>query len=314
MRLLGQHRLRPDSKPSGQARGPSRYNQLAIVTRTLSILGLFGLSTAFAQQPVVLLDPARGGAESGARIADRLPEKQVTLDTASRLASLLRARGFTVAMTRDADVDMPNDARAALANNLHPIACILLHATAQGSGVHLYISALHQAVAASGSPVRWDEAQAAYVDRSRALAADLKAALQHSRITASTGATWIRPLDNMQCPAVAVEVAPEKDGTGAEDNTYQAQVSNALANTLLQWRGKVASLVPPEPQAAPALPLPSPLPGTPKPSIASSSAAAGQAVTTAQPGIPKPTPKPVSKPAAAKPQEPATAQPDRIKP
>lgn len=201
---------------------------------------------------MVLLDPARGGAESGPRIADRTPEKQVTLDLAGRLASLLRARGFTVALTRDADTDVTSDARAAMANNLHPIACILLHATPSGRGVHLYTTSLHQKVVPSGFPVRWDEAQAAYTDRSRSLANDVKLALQHSKVAASSGQTWLRPLDNMQCPAVAVEVAPQREGNGAENNSYQALISNALANTLLQWRGKVGSMAPPEPQPAPA--------------------------------------------------------------
>lgn len=226
------------------------------MTRLFLIPVFCCLVAASAQQPVILLDPARGGAESGAAIADRLPEKQVTLETAARLASLLRARGFTVAMTREADVDVTNDARATLANNLRPIACILLHATGTGKGVHLYTSALRQKVAGSGSPTRWDEAQAAYVERSHALGTDLKAALQHAKITATVGQTWMRPLDNMQCPAVAVEVAPEKDGTGPQDSTYQALISNALANTLLQWRVKIDSMAPPEPLPPPVAPKP----------------------------------------------------------
>lgn len=207
----------------------------------------------------MLLDPARGGSESGARIADRMPEKQVTLDLAGRLASLLRARGFTVALTRESDVDVTNDARAAMANNLRPIACILLHATPSGSGVHLYTTALRQKVSPVGTPVRWDEAQAAYTDRSHALADEVKSALQQSKVTASIGQTWVRPLDNMQCAAIAIEVAPEKDGTGAEDSSYQARISNALANTLLQWRSRVGSMVPPDPQPAP-VPIVAPKP------------------------------------------------------
>ncbi len=219
------------------------------MTRTFLILPLLLPLATAAQQPLVLLDPARGGADSGTRIAGRLPEKQVTLDLAGRLASLLRARGFAVQMTREADVDMTGNARAALANNTHPIACILLYAASSGSGVHLYTSALRQKDA-SGAAVRWDEAQAPFADRSRMLAADLRTAMDHGRVTASVGQTWLRPLDNMQCPAVAVELLPEKNGTGAEDSGYQSHVANAVANTLLQWRNKVAATMPPVPQPA----------------------------------------------------------------
>jgi N-acetylmuramoyl-L-alanine amidase len=217
------------------------------VTRTLLTCSLFVGTAAWAQQPLVLLDPARGGSDGGAHIGDRVQEKQVTLDLAQHLASLLRARGFTVEMTRDTDVDTSNDARAALANTTHPIACILLHASLVGRGVHLYTTSLRQAAVASGSAVRWDEAQAAYADRSHALREDLKAAFPRSKIPVSTGQTWMRPLDNMQCPAVAVEVSPQDEDTTAEDNGYQAQISSAVANTLLLWRNKVASLAPPEP-------------------------------------------------------------------
>lgn len=232
------------------------------MTRTPSILLLLSALTARAQQqPSILLDPARGGSDSGSRIADRTPEKQVTLELAGRLASLLKARGFTVVMTRETDVDVTGDARAALANNTRAIACILLYAAPSGSGVHLYTSALRPRDESSGA-VRWDEAQAAFVERSRALAGDLKPALEHGRLTASIGQTWMRPLDNMQCPAVAVELAPEKDGTGAEDSSYQSRVANAVANTLLQWRNKVASMSPPPP------PQPAPAPAVPKPATA----------------------------------------------
>ena len=238
------------------------------MTRTLLTCLLFLGTVAGAQQPLVLLDPARGGSIGGARIADRVEEKRVTLDLAQHLASLLRARGFAVEMTRDADTDVTNDARAALANTTHPIACILLHATPVGKGVHLYTTSLHQAVAA-GEAVRWDEAQAVYADRSRALREDLKAAIPRSKIPVSTGQTWMRPLDNMQCPAVAVEVSPLDEDTTANDGRYQGQISFAIANTLLLWRNKVASLTPPEPVPLPApvvVPRPAAKPAdTPKP-------------------------------------------------
>ena len=80
--------------------------------------------------------------------------------------------------------------------------------------------------------------QTAYAERSRALRDDLKSAFPRSKIAASVGQTWMRPLDNMECPAVAVEVAPGKNGTLADDTSYQAQISSAIANTLLVWRGQ----------------------------------------------------------------------------
>ncbi len=225
---------------------------------------LLAAAAAHAQQPLVLLDPARGGSQPGPRLGDRVDEKDVTLSLAQRLASLLRARGFAVELTREADVDVTNDARAALANTSHPIACILIHATPAGAGVHLFTTAQRRSDPAVSSAVRWDQAQAAYAERSRTLRDDLKSAFPRSKIAATAGVTWMRPLDNMQCPAVAVEVAPHKEGGDtAGDTSYQAQIASAVANTLLLWRGKVQSMTPPEPVPAPPLSRPAAKPVVP---------------------------------------------------
>jgi N-acetylmuramoyl-L-alanine amidase len=241
---------------------PTRYNHLA-VTRLFPTLLLLASAAASAQQPLVLLDPARGGSAGGGYIADRTEEKQVTLQTALRLASQLRARGFAVELTREADVDATNDARAALANTTHPIACILLHASSVGRGVHLYTTSMRQVNPDPAAPALWDEAQAAYADRSRALQNEMATAFGRSKLPVASGSTWMRPLDNMQCPAVAVEVSPLKDGTGAEDPSYQGKVADVIAGAMLFWRGKVGAMTPPPPTPAP-LPTPAPA-ATPAP-------------------------------------------------
>lgn len=205
-------------------------------------------ASAAAQQPLVLLDPARGGSQGGSHIADRVEEKQVTLQVAQRLANLLRARGFAVQLTRDADTDTSNDQRAAAANTTHPIACILLSASASGNGVHLFTTTLPQpATVDPAAPVPWDQAQAAYASRSHALASGMQQAFARTRLPIATGTTWTRPLDNMQCPAVAVEMGPMQDGTGADDPPYQNKVTDTIAGVLLFWRNRVGSMTPPAP-------------------------------------------------------------------
>jgi N-acetylmuramoyl-L-alanine amidase len=209
---------------------------------------------------LVLLDPARGGTEGGARVADGVEEKQVTLRLASRIGFLLKARGFNVEMTRDSDTDVSSEARAGLANTTHPIACVLLHAAGSGSGVHLYTTALHQNNADPAKPVLWDEAQAAYADHSHMLADELLTAFTRSKIPVSSGQTWIRPLDNMQCPVVAIEMSPMKDGTTADDSTYQNRVADVIAGAMIFWRGRMQQMVPqpatPPAATAPAAPAP----------------------------------------------------------
>ncbi|MEZ2348230.1 N-acetylmuramoyl-L-alanine amidase [Terriglobus sp. RCC_193] len=251
--------------------------------------------SAAAQQPFVLIDPARGGSKGGSHIADRVEEKQVTLQVAQRLGNLLRARGFAVQLTRDSDVDTTNDQRAALANTTHPIACILLYASSTGNGVHLFTTTLPQPPTVDpAAPVVWDEAQSAYAARSQALASGLREAFDRTRIPIASGTTWMRPLDNMQCPAVAIEMGPQKDGTAADDPPYQNRVADTIAGVLLFWRNKIGSMTPPAP--------PKPEPTTP--------AAAPQATPRpATPAPPKPAAQPTPKPVAPSQPKPATPKP-----
>ena len=210
---------------------------------------------------LVVLDPAHGGQDAGAILGDNIYEKDVTLAIAARLRATLTAAGFTVLSTRDADSATPltNDQRAEIANRAHALACIVLHATASGLGVHLYTSALQppdEDASADISltphpafvPVPWEMAQAASVSQSLRLVGDLSAAMGKANFPTVSGHAEVRPLDNLQCPAVAIELAPLADaGSGATpvtDTNYQQRVSAALTTALLAWRGHVEPTVP----------------------------------------------------------------------
>ena len=93
-------------------------------------------------QFVIVLDPAHGGTDNGALLAPNSPEKNYTLALAGRLRDLLNASGISSISTRDADTTVDDTARAVAANGAHPAACILLHATSTGNGVHLFTSSL----------------------------------------------------------------------------------------------------------------------------------------------------------------------------
>ncbi len=286
----------------------------------MSLLLALPLSAALGQRLTILIDPARGGTEDGARIDEHTTEKQVTLDVAARLRSLLNARDFDVLLTRDADVQVSNEARAAAANQNKPIACILLHATAAGKGLHLFTTSLQQA-APQGYAVPWDEAQALFVQRSQRLANELATAFGRAKIPVSSGQTWIRPLDNMQCPAVAVEIAPSGDGDTAADRSYQTRIADTIAGAMLFWRGHtdmVQSIVaPPPPEPKPA---PSTEPAPAKPGTAATASAPPRAAVparlpgsatpagTPQDARPKPAPAVQAAPSAAPPR-PAVSKP-----
>lgn len=191
----------------------------------------------------VVLDAAHGGSDTGARLGGGILEKNVTLRMAERLGALLQAQGIPVTMTRDADVDPSERNRAETANHAGAAACLVLHATATGSGVHLFTSSL--APLDAGTPgnaiLPWATAQAAYVTQSLRLESEVDEALRRVAIPVTMGRAAVAPMDHLTCPAVTVEVAPMwAKGGGANrpvtDAAYEDQVDEALAEAIQSWR------------------------------------------------------------------------------
>ena len=190
----------------------------------------------------ILLDAAHGGDDTGGQIATSVSEKAVTLALSVRLRSLLAARGISVTTTRESNLTLDADTRAQIANRAQPAACLILHATESGSGVHLFTSAI-----AATQPTRflaWKTAQSAYIARSLRLAGDLNAAFQKGAETilpATLARATLPGLDSLACPAVVLELAPERasDNSIAADVTdpaYQAQVAETVAAAILSWK------------------------------------------------------------------------------
>jgi N-acetylmuramoyl-L-alanine amidase len=197
---------------------------------------------------VIVIDPAHGGIDSGSQISDTTVEKDVTLALAFRLRALLTVRGFTVVMTRDADTPaepdttgsaLTLDGRAGIANHTHAAACLLLHATGSGNGVHLYSSQL-DATAGEPSMVPWLTAQAAWVPQSQLLRKQFAAAFTRAEIPLVASNASVRPMDSLTCPALVIELAPKGDDADSiNDTDYQQRVALAIAGSLLFWQNQV---------------------------------------------------------------------------
>jgi N-acetylmuramoyl-L-alanine amidase len=195
---------------------------------------------------VVVLDAGHGGDDLGGRLEDKsgkvTEEKFFTLALSERLRSFLVARGMAVVTTRAGDTAVSPDRRAEVAGQAKAQACLSLHATMSGTGVHLYTSSL--SLAENGRlPIPWKTAQAPWVERSLTLAGDLNSALGHAGIPVIVGRTSLPEIDSMACPAVALEVAPlaasdEGKGNSPADADYQARVAEALAAALVEWRAE----------------------------------------------------------------------------
>jgi N-acetylmuramoyl-L-alanine amidase len=112
----------------------------------------------------VVIDAGHGGYDRGGIPGQRVSEKDMTLDVAQRLKSILAANGYRVVMTRDSDVFVPLGTRTAIANSNRNAIFVSIHfnsATRRGaSGIETYFysreslplaSAIHHYVA-GGAP------------------------------------------------------------------------------------------------------------------------------------------------------------------
>jgi N-acetylmuramoyl-L-alanine amidase len=196
-----------------------------------------------------VLDAAHGDQQTGTILSPQVYEKDVVLALSIHLRSALNARGIAVVTTREGDTDPSLVTRAGEANHARAAACLVLHATATGSGVHLYTSSSQpsssQPAASPGSSPRlipWSKVGLAYTTQSLQLSSDLGAAFSSAGLPYTLGRVRLPLLDSMACPTVAVEVAPLHPSPGHNksstlaDPDYQQQLVDAMAAALIAWR------------------------------------------------------------------------------
>jgi N-acetylmuramoyl-L-alanine amidase len=151
-----------------------RRNSFRIALSAAGLLTTFLTCSSYAAKrsssggdssPVtVVIDAGHGGYDRGGIPGQRVSEKEMTLDVARRLRSVLQASGYRVVMTRDSDVFVPLGTRTAIANSQRNAIFVSVHfnsATRRGaSGIETYFygrdslalaSAVHHYVA-GGAP------------------------------------------------------------------------------------------------------------------------------------------------------------------
>ena len=234
----------PELELAGK-KGATNQNLQRLFRAAATVVAMSACAATFAQAPpaarfVVVLDAAHGGDDAGANLGSEA-EKAYTLAFSVRLRSLLMARGFSVVTTRESDDAVEPDHRAEIANHANAQACLSLHAAESGSGVHLFVSSL--APVQDAHFLAWKTAQAAWILRSLSLAGVVNSALSHATVPVTLGRTSLPGIDSMTCPAVAIEIAPDRspdsgDSAGLDDPDYQARVADALAAALVEWRSQ----------------------------------------------------------------------------
>lgn len=88
------------------------------------------LGTSIADPHRVVLDPGHGGSNAGAKGANGLTEKQLTLALATAVADRLRARGVIVELTRVGDRTLTLRQRVGFADRIPADLFVSIHANA----------------------------------------------------------------------------------------------------------------------------------------------------------------------------------------
>lgn len=183
--------------------------------------------------PLIVLDPAHGGTDTGARGAPGIEEKNIVLLFARIARMELEREGFRVVMTRNDDSDPSYDDRDAVANAHRDVIYISLHVSSTGPfGTARAYSYQFPATAAApaGGPAIWEEAQRSHTDASHRLAdfiqGQLAARFSGSPQMSTTAA--VRELRSAACPAVAVEIS----SVAVNDANLLAALAAPLATSI----------------------------------------------------------------------------------
>ena len=217
----------------------------------------------------VVIDPGHGGTESGAKGRFGNLEKDITLAIALKLKALIeRGMGSEVVLTRDRDVDVSLENRAAIANNHKAGLFISLHANGavqkKAAGSETFFLSLNATdeetrrlayLENNGSDLQshidpssdddlmmilWDMAQNAYVKESSRLAEYVQGELDAMLGLRNRGIKQapFKILRGVACPAVLVEAAflsnPDEEQKLASED-YQAKIAEAVYRGLARF-------------------------------------------------------------------------------
>jgi N-acetylmuramoyl-L-alanine amidase len=173
---------------------------------------------------VLVIDPAHGGSDPGARGSSGTIESEAVVDFGRAIRVTLEAQGFHAVLTREGNQGPSFDDRSAVVNGLSDAIFVTLHVSSTGipGTVRAYSHAIlptpPQAVVAAGQRpappgpaglLEWDRAQEPYAALSRRLAELVQIQLaQRFRGSPETpAAAPLRQLRTVAAPAIAIEVS-----------------------------------------------------------------------------------------------------------
>ena len=160
---------------------------------------------------IVVLDPAHGGTDPGARGVGGIRESDIVLDLAAQVRRGLEAQGFQVMQTRSTNENPSFDDRSALANAQTGAIFLTLHISSTGvpGTVRVYTMPDMALPQMNGGLIPWEQAQAAYLSLSRKLGDTIQGELaqKFKGSPANVQTAYVRQLRTTAAPAIAVEIS-----------------------------------------------------------------------------------------------------------
>jgi N-acetylmuramoyl-L-alanine amidase len=202
---------------------------------------------------IVVLDPAHGGTDPGARGTGGIRESEIVLDFAIQVRRALEQEGFQVVMTRQGNEDPSFDDRSALANAQRGAVFVTLHISSTGlpGTARVYVNSDLPAVIGANGLIPWEQAQAPFLGLSRKLG-DFVQGLLAQRFKGSPEAVQtasVRQLRTTAAPAIAVEISSVTVNDRADLDRMAPGVADAIARGVAAF--KPSYIVPSTPGALP---------------------------------------------------------------
>jgi N-acetylmuramoyl-L-alanine amidase len=189
---------------------------------------------------VVVLDPAHGGTDPGARGTGGIRESEILLDFAAQVRRALEAQGFQVVQTRQGNEDPSFDDRSAIANAQSGAVFVTLHIASTGlpGTVRVYVNSDLPVATDAGGLIPWDRAQTPFQGLSRKLG-DLVQALLAQRFKGSPSTVQtaaVRQLRTTAAPAIAVEISSVVVEDRVDLDRMAPGVADAIATGVAAFR------------------------------------------------------------------------------
>jgi N-acetylmuramoyl-L-alanine amidase len=189
---------------------------------------------------IVVLDPAHGGTDQGARGTEGITESDEVLQFAAATKKALEAQGFQVLLTREGNDNPSFDDRSARANAQRGAVFISLHIASTGltGTARVYVEPEVPPSAAISGLIPWDRAQVPFQGLSRKLGdlvqMELAKRFKGSPDTLQTAP--VRQLRTTAAPAIAVEISRVSVQNRGDLETMVPGVADAIARGVVAFR------------------------------------------------------------------------------